>query len=507
LSRPYPTCRRSVRIDPEPPPPLPVPTSHQTRRRATVGQAGIPNPHSVPNLPNRDQPFHRPGPGKLQPPVPRQPRPGPNPARNRSPGPKTPWYEQSRAYGQSRRYGQSQAYEQSRRYGQSQAYGRSRRSARARRLGQNRRFGRNHPRPAEPGARVDPAARRDPAARTDPMARADPTPRPAPAARTDPTASLSPGGSYRPNGSLSPCSSRGPNGSRGLPLAARKWLVPNRGPQAPLKPVGLSDLTGPPGQRPSDAEGRTASARPALAGTTRRDGCTRRPMRHRMPSRPGRTGTCPSSGRTPRHISATMRPAPVRRCTGSSGPAPSGRVPFTRTGRSRFRWVMPRPRRRSSPTGEPYARESGWLRRESAVPPGAARSDWSGSGRTGGSGRAGSTWPRSGVPSAGLRQITVVNPKGGAGKTIATLMLGLTFGQTRGGFVLAWDNNETQGTLGMRAQPDVHARTVRDLLRDLERFQRRWRTGRRTGRVRAGTGGRDVRRTRIRRSGTRRRGC
>ncbi len=70
----------------------------------------------------------------------------------------------------------------------------------------------------------------------------------------------------------------------------------------------------------------------------------------------------------------------------------------------------------------------------------------------------------------GLRQISVVNPKGGAGKTVATLMLGMSFGQTRGGFVLAWDNNETQGTLGMRAEPDLHARTVRDLLRDLDRF-------------------------------------
>ncbi len=70
----------------------------------------------------------------------------------------------------------------------------------------------------------------------------------------------------------------------------------------------------------------------------------------------------------------------------------------------------------------------------------------------------------------GLRQVTIVNPKGGAGKTVATLLLGLTFGQARGGFVLAWDNNETQGTLGMRAQPDVHARTVRDLLHDLGRF-------------------------------------
>jgi MinD-like ATPase involved in chromosome partitioning or flagellar assembly len=73
-------------------------------------------------------------------------------------------------------------------------------------------------------------------------------------------------------------------------------------------------------------------------------------------------------------------------------------------------------------------------------------------------------------PFGGLRQVTIVNPKGGAGKTVATLMLGLTFGQTRGGFVLAWDNNETQGTLGMRAQAELHGRTVRDLLRDLHRF-------------------------------------
>ncbi len=70
----------------------------------------------------------------------------------------------------------------------------------------------------------------------------------------------------------------------------------------------------------------------------------------------------------------------------------------------------------------------------------------------------------------GLRQVTVVNPKGGAGKTVAILLLAMTFGQKRGGYVLAWDNNETQGTLGMRAQQDFHARTVRDLLRDLNQF-------------------------------------
>jgi len=70
----------------------------------------------------------------------------------------------------------------------------------------------------------------------------------------------------------------------------------------------------------------------------------------------------------------------------------------------------------------------------------------------------------------GLRQVTVVNPKGGAGKTVAALVLAMTFGQKRGGYVLAWDNNETQGTLGMRAQQDFHVRTVRDLLRDLDHF-------------------------------------
>ncbi len=41
----------------------------------------------------------------------------------------------------------------------------------------------------------------------------------------------------------------------------------------------------------------------------------------------------------------------------------------------------------------------------------------------------------------GLRQITVANPLPGAGKTVATLLLSLMFGQIRGGLVLAWDNN------------------------------------------------------------------
>ena len=96
----------------------------------------------------------------------------------------------------------------------------------------------------------------------------------------------------------------------------------------------------------------------------------------------------------------------------------------------------------------------------------------------------------------GLRQVTVVNPKGGAGKTVAVLLLAMTFGQKRGGYVLAWDNNETQGTLGMRAQQDFHARTVRDLLRDLNHFKGPHGPGRRPVAVRAGAGRGHVRRAR-----------
>ncbi len=67
----------------------------------------------------------------------------------------------------------------------------------------------------------------------------------------------------------------------------------------------------------------------------------------------------------------------------------------------------------------------------------------------------------------GVRQVTFVNPKGGSAKTTAALLTAMTFGQSRGGYVLAWDNNETQGTLGVRSQPDRHSRTVRDLLDDV----------------------------------------
>jgi len=66
--------------------------------------------------------------------------------------------------------------------------------------------------------------------------------------------------------------------------------------------------------------------------------------------------------------------------------------------------------------------------------------------------------------------IAVVNPKGGAGKTPATLCTAATYGAHRGS-VVAWDDNETRGTLGMRALADPRDPTVAGLLADLDRFE------------------------------------
>jgi MinD-like ATPase involved in chromosome partitioning or flagellar assembly len=71
----------------------------------------------------------------------------------------------------------------------------------------------------------------------------------------------------------------------------------------------------------------------------------------------------------------------------------------------------------------------------------------------------------------GPRTIAFINPKGGAAKTTGVLAAGFTFGTVRGGGVVAWDNNETRGTLGIRGTRSSHRNTTRELLEDLERFK------------------------------------
>jgi MinD-like ATPase involved in chromosome partitioning or flagellar assembly len=65
------------------------------------------------------------------------------------------------------------------------------------------------------------------------------------------------------------------------------------------------------------------------------------------------------------------------------------------------------------------------------------------------------------------RVVAFANPKGGVHKTTATVLCAATIGSVRGRGVLAWDDNELRGTLGLRAGSARHARTIRHLIADL----------------------------------------
>jgi MinD-like ATPase involved in chromosome partitioning or flagellar assembly len=69
------------------------------------------------------------------------------------------------------------------------------------------------------------------------------------------------------------------------------------------------------------------------------------------------------------------------------------------------------------------------------------------------------------------RVVAFANPKGGVHKTTATVLAAATIGSVRGRGVLAWDDNELRGTLGLRAGSARHARTIRHLLADLMQIE------------------------------------
>ncbi len=70
----------------------------------------------------------------------------------------------------------------------------------------------------------------------------------------------------------------------------------------------------------------------------------------------------------------------------------------------------------------------------------------------------------------GPRTISVANGKGGANKTPTTAILSAVFARYGGAGVLAWDNNETRGTLGWRTEQGPHEGTVHDLLPHSQRL-------------------------------------
>lgn len=70
----------------------------------------------------------------------------------------------------------------------------------------------------------------------------------------------------------------------------------------------------------------------------------------------------------------------------------------------------------------------------------------------------------------GPRTIAVVNGKGGAGKTPTTVLLAAVFARFGGAGVLAWDNNQTRGTLGWRTEQGPHEATLLELLPEVPRL-------------------------------------
>lgn len=74
-----------------------------------------------------------------------------------------------------------------------------------------------------------------------------------------------------------------------------------------------------------------------------------------------------------------------------------------------------------------------------------------------------SHWPE-------IKRISVVNGKGGVGKTTAVACVAAAFARFGGGGVLAWDNNPTRGTLGWRTESAAHSATIQDMLEHADRL-------------------------------------
>jgi len=70
----------------------------------------------------------------------------------------------------------------------------------------------------------------------------------------------------------------------------------------------------------------------------------------------------------------------------------------------------------------------------------------------------------------GPRTIMLANGKGGAGKTLATVCLSTILARYSGAATVAWDNNQTRGTLGWSTESARHEASVLDLLPDIDRL-------------------------------------
>lgn len=74
-------------------------------------------------------------------------------------------------------------------------------------------------------------------------------------------------------------------------------------------------------------------------------------------------------------------------------------------------------------------------------------------------------------PLSRSKVVAFINPKGGVHKTTATVLTAAALGTARGKGIIAWDDNELRGTLGLRAGTARHARTIRHLVEHLPQVE------------------------------------
>ena len=204
-------------------------------------------------------------------------------------------------------------------------------------------------------------------------------------------------------------------------------------PPLPSRPVGPLDgrASSPMEPRPdapgaNGSEAPLAQPRPRHPLEDRRQSRTVEGIQGRTEAEPGQSFFNPATRAVPPPIARARAAAPV----GSAAVLPPVAATPTSPGAARIEW-------RQATADEDLERAIAVLRRTLGTP----------------------------------RVLAFANPKGGVHKTTATVLAAATIGSVRGRGVLAWDDNELRGTLGLRAGSARHARTIRHLIGDLPQIE------------------------------------
>ncbi|WP_229075762.1 AAA family ATPase [Actinoplanes sp. DH11] len=275
--------------------------------------------------------------------------------------------------------------------------------------------------------------------------------------------------SARDFGAGSPSSARD-FGAGSQPSSARDFgAAPTAQPQA--SPPARDFGSGAPGY------GSTSRDYPAGGFPPAVNGYQAPPAATGYPAAPQANGYAPGAGGYAGTAYPPQAPAPqAPAAPAPSAQAPSAQAPAAQApSASAYPATAPAPAYPRNPAAQgPVVPPQAAPRIPAAAPapeagsPPAARIEWRQTRTDDGVDRAASVLRRKlGKP----RVLAFANPKGGVHKTTATVLAAATIGSVRGRGVLAWDDNELRGTLGLRAGSARHARTIKHLLADLMRIE------------------------------------